>query len=246
MILHLDLEYFSVQFGGECMFYYYGRKKQIARYYPAPEQSLIIEPFAGAASYALHEQNWKNEVILIEKDKKVSEIWRWLIEEATPSSIEKLPNLSVGEKSSEFLHIIHAATKMAFKYKTIKTTPVLARNWEISKRVMASNVYKVKHWKIINADYSEAPNVKATWFIDPPYKADAGEGYAHGSSKMDYKKLAIWIKNLKGQVICCEGAEGDYLPFNPLLELPGIAGKRSKEFVFIKSSVSPKQPSFTF
>ena len=228
------------------MFYYYGRKKQIARHYPAPEQDLIIEPFAGAASYALHEHNWRKEVILIEKDKKVADIWEWLIEEATPSIIEKLPDLTIGEKSSEFLHIIHAASKMAFKYKTIKTTPVLARNWEISKRVMASSVHKVKHWKIVNADYSEAPNVSATWFIDPPYKADAGEGYAHGSSKIDYAKLAEWIDKLKGQVICCEGSEGDYLPFKPLLDLPGIAGKRSKEVVFIKSDKIPVQPVFAF
>ncbi len=106
------------------MFYYYGRKKQIARHYPAPEYSTIIEPFAGAAAYALHGEHWHNEVILVEKDQKVASIWEWLIEEATSDSILRLPELKVGEKSSEFLHIIHAATKMAFKYQTIKVTPV--------------------------------------------------------------------------------------------------------------------------
>ncbi|WP_228060438.1 MULTISPECIES: hypothetical protein [unclassified Coleofasciculus] len=141
------------------MFYYYGRKKQIAKYYPSPNFDTLIEPFAGSAAYSLYGENWKKEVILIERDERVSEIWQWLIEEATPSKISSLPDLEIGEKSSEFLHIIHAATKMAFHYKTIKVTPVLARNWEISKRYMAQNLFKVKHWRIINADYLLAPTV---------------------------------------------------------------------------------------
>ncbi len=121
------------------MFYYYGRKKQISKYYPFPNYQTIIEPFAGSGAYSLHSDNWKNQVILIEKDEKVVQIWNWLIDEATPSLVKSLPELKVGEKSSEFLHIVHAATKMAFHYKTIKITPVLARNWEISKRYIAEN-----------------------------------------------------------------------------------------------------------
>ena len=58
------------------MFYYYGRKKQIAKHYPTPAYGTIIEPFAGAASYALHEGNWKSDVILIEKDERVAGIWK--------------------------------------------------------------------------------------------------------------------------------------------------------------------------
>jgi len=218
------------------VFYYYGRKKQIARYYPSPVHDVLIEPFAGAAAYALHADHWRREVILIEKDARVASIWDWLINEATPQKILSLPDLREGEKSSDFLHIVHAATKMAFNYRTIKATAVLARNWEISRRIMASSVHKVKHWTIINGDYSEAPDIDATWFVDPPYKADAGTGYAHGSDKLDYEKLANWILVRRGQVMCCEGEAGDYLPFKRLLDLNGIAGKRSKEYVFYKGS----------
>ena len=75
-------------------------------------------------------------------------MWDWLINEASVYDIKKLPDLRVGEKSSEFLHIIHAATKMAFHFKTIKITPILARNWEISKRVFAANLSKIKHWNL--------------------------------------------------------------------------------------------------
>lgn len=217
------------------MFYYYGRKKQLAKHYPIPKYDIIIEPFAGSAAYSLHKDNWKKEVILIEKDKAVADIWDWLINEATSSQIEKMPNLKVGEKSSDFLHIIHSASKMAFKYKTIKVTPVLARNWEISKRIMAKDLNKIKHWKIICGDYSSAPNVEATWFIDPPYKDAPGMGYRYGSDILNYDDLATWTKKRKGDIIFCEGLYGDYLPFEPLIELKGIAGKKSKEVIYYQS-----------
>jgi len=219
------------------MFYYYGRKKQISKYYPLPNYQAIIEPFAGSAAYSLHGENWKNQVFLIEKDEKVVQIWNWLIDDATPSSVQSLPELKVGEKSSEFLHIVHAATKMAFHYKTIKITPVLARNWEISKRYIAENLFKVKHWQLIHGDYSQAPDIEATWFIDPPYKDESGTGYRYNSKMIDYHYLADWANNRKGEVIFCEGISGDYLPFKALLDLKGVAGKTSKEFMYYRSNL---------
>ena len=225
------------------MFYYYGRKKQIAKHYPSPNFDCIIEPFAGSAAYSFFSENWRKQVILIEKDPKVASIWSWLINDATPQEILRLPDLKVGEKSSEFLHIIHAATKMAFKYKTIKVTPVLARNWEISKRVMAGNLSKIKHWKIICGDYTMAPDIEATWFIDPPYKSEPGMGYGFSSALIDYKSLAEWSMARSGEIICCEGEYGDYLPFNTFLELKGVAGKSSREKIFYKTVCEPLQLS---
>jgi site-specific DNA-adenine methylase len=225
----------------QIMFYYYGRKKQIAKHYPASNYSVIVEPFAGSAAYSLSGHHWKKNVILVEKDPKVAEIWQWLINQATPERILAMPDLKIGEKSSEFLQIIHAATKMAFHYKTIKVTPVLARNWQISKKYMADNLYKIKHWQIICADYSEAPDIEATWFIDPPYKEDSGKGYRYSSDLIDYEHLAQWAKNRQGEIIFCEGSHGDYLPFQPLLELKGVAGKTSKEVVYYQSSHISKQ-----
>lgn len=214
------------------MFYYYGRKKQIARHYPKPQCDVIVEPFAGAAAYSLHSDHWRRQVVLVEKDPRVARVWRWLINEATPEEILAMPDLKVGEKTSEFLHIVHAATKMAFHYKTLKVTAVVERNWEISKRIMAKNVHKVKHWQLIEGDYTQAPDVEATWFIDPPYKGAPGEGYAFGSGMMDYDALARWSMERQGQLINCEGPFGDYLPFDSLLDNPGVAGKRNQERIF--------------
>lgn len=223
------------------MFYYYGRKKQIIRRYPLPRYDTIIEPFAGSAAYSLHSDNWKKDVILVERDEKVAGIWKWLIETATPRELQRLPELRVGEKTSEFLHIVHAATKMAFHFKTIKVTPVLARNWEISRRHMLLNLHKVKHWKIICGDYQEAPDYHATWFIDPPYQGDSGLGYRHSSKHLDYGRLADWAVARKGEVICCEGSDGDYLPFKPLVDQKGIAGKVSREVIFYRGGLEHQQ-----
>jgi site-specific DNA-adenine methylase len=224
------------------MFYYYGRKKQIAKYYPEPNCATIIEPFAGSAAYSLYGDNWKNRVILVEKDPRVAELWRWFIDEVTESDIRKMPILKTGDHSTEFLHIIHAATKMAFKFKRIKVTPVLERNWEISRRVFEANLYKIKHWKIICGDYTEAPDIEATWFIDPPYMGDPGMGYGFGSNLIDYNKLAEWARTRKGEIIFCEGENGNYLPFKPLLSLKGVAGKTSQEKIFYESHVQKRQP----
>lgn len=222
------------------MFYYYGRKKQIGKYYPKPNFEIIIEPFAGSAAYSLLSDNWKKRVILIEKDKRVADLWKWLIKKATSEEIINMRDLKVGEKSSEFLHIIHAATKQAFKYKTIKVTSVLERNWEISKRCMANNLYKIKHWEIICGDFTNAPDIEATWFIDPPYKGLSGKGYNFDSDLIDYNFLAKWAKKRKGEVIFCEGEFADYLPFKTLIELKGVAGKSNKEKIYYRSPFKQK------
>lgn len=106
------------------MFYYYGRKKKLAKYYPVPTLNWIIEPFAGSAAYSLHEDNWQKDVLLIEKNERVYKLWSWLINIATPDDIIKMPDLNVGEKTSNFLHIVHAVAKGTFGYKNITITPI--------------------------------------------------------------------------------------------------------------------------
>jgi len=87
------------------MFYYYGRKKRLAKYYPSPQYDTIIEPFAGSAAYSLHGDYWRKQIILIERDECVDLIWKWLIEQATSQDIEKLPVLRIGDRTNKFLSI---------------------------------------------------------------------------------------------------------------------------------------------
>ena len=60
------------------MWSYYGRKTKVVKYYPVPRYDTIIEPFAGTAVYSLHQDNWKKNVILIEKYDIIVNIWKYL------------------------------------------------------------------------------------------------------------------------------------------------------------------------
>lgn len=219
------------------MFYYYGRKKKIAKLYPNPIYDTIIESFAGSAAYSLHGDNWKKKVILIEKDVRVASVWKWLINVAQPEYFYSFPDLEIGQFTTEFLHILHAVTKGAFGYRKIKVTPILKANWNRNKKIMAESLHKIKHWEIIQGDYTEAPDIEATWFIDPPYKGFAGLGYSNGSDKLNYTDLTKWIQSRKGEVICCEGEFGDYLPFESLTDLKSVAGKSSKEVIYYNRNI---------
>ena len=139
-------------------------------WYPPPAHPTIIEPFAGSASYAM--RYWKRAVLLIEKDPRIIALWKWLIEEATRESILAMPDLVVGEQTDNFLHILYMASKMGFTYHKATVTPLMAKGWWYGKRQMAKNVHKVKHWKIIEGDYTQAPDIPATWFIDPPTRVN--------------------------------------------------------------------------
>ena len=101
---------------------------------------------------------------------------------------------------------------------------------------MKENLYKVKHWKVLNKDYKDFDNLEATWFIDPPYKGEPGLGYYHSSKDIDYSELASWALTRKGEIIFCEGINGDYLPFKSLKDLKGVAGKTSPEKIFYKKN----------
>lgn len=82
------------------------------------------------------------------------------------------------------------------------------------KRRLKTNVNSIKHWRILSKTYDELPDIEATWFIDPPYCGPAGRYYKY--NRIDYAHLAEWCRTRKGQVIVCEGAGAEWLPFRPL------------------------------
>ncbi len=54
---------------------------------------------------------------------------------------------------------------------------------------IARSLYKIRHWQFKHADYLDAPNIEATWFIDPPY-FKGGEHYIHNTKDLDFVLLA--------------------------------------------------------
>jgi hypothetical protein len=93
-------------------------------------------------------------------------------------------------------------------------------------------VSRIRHWLVIEGDYSVAPDIEATWFVDPPYER-AGRYYVHGSRGIDYARLAAWCRARRGQAIVCEAAGATWLPFRALGSFHSSpASKRSEEAVW--------------
>ena len=63
------------------MFYYYGAKNLLSRYYPEPRYDVIVEPFAGSAAYSCYHllKNDKLSAILCDKDENVANAWDFLL-----------------------------------------------------------------------------------------------------------------------------------------------------------------------
>lgn len=70
--------------------YYGGKWRDAPKHYPAPTHDLIVEPFAGAAGYALRYPD--RDVLLIDTDPVIAGIWAWLVT-AEPDEILCLPDI---------------------------------------------------------------------------------------------------------------------------------------------------------
>jgi site-specific DNA-adenine methylase len=94
----------------------------------------------------------------------------------------------------------------------------------IRKRI-ALQLKHIRHWKIEQKSYEEVENREATWFIDPPYYK-SGNYYRY--NQVDYEYLAQWCQGRKGQVIVCEQAGADWLPFMSFRTIKTTEGKHGK------------------
>lgn len=219
------------------MWTYYGTKKKIAKYYPSPIHDKIIEPFAGAAQYSLFGDNWQKEIVLYDKYDVIVKIWEYLIA-ANPHDILSLPDMNVGDKVDDHTELCDAERYLiGFCINSGSASPkktVAKFNcWNRQKKVIADNIYKVKHWKVHQCDgYEDIPNETATWFIDPPYQF-GGQYYRHSNKNIDYSALSDWCLSLNGQLIVCENTKADWLDFKPLVDLKGQLHKTT-EAIFYK------------
>lgn len=206
------------------MWTYFGSKSRMASLYPAPIHDTIIEPFAGTARYSL--RYWDKNVILIDKYEVIINIWKWL-QKSTVEDINNLPHFfKPGQPIDDFEYPCQAAKDllgfvigygMERPRKTASEERMINRpnhiNFSLNR--IAASLEKIRHWKIIHGSYEEAPDVEATWFIDPPYQ-HGGKSYVHSNRHIDYGKLAGWCKSRKGQVIVCENTRADWMEFKKM------------------------------
>ena len=208
------------------VFYYFGSKERLSAKYPSPTRRTIIEPFAGSAGYArLH---WEHNVILVEKDERVVELWERL-RRMTPEQALSIPPPVVGERSSDLLVMLRAASEHSLTGEYLTVTERMVSRWPNLLRRIAANIPKVQHWRIIHGDYTDAPDIDATWFIDPPYEM-MKRGYRE--SGLDHPALGSWCRERTGQVIVCEQDGADWLPFVPLAEMTTTNNTRKTEVVW--------------
>ena len=205
---------------------YYGGKWRLAPRYPAPRYDRIVEPFAGAAGYSVRHN--APIVKLYDTDPIIVGVWRWLIK-ATIHEVMSLPDIGEGQTVDDYQMCPEARWFVGFWMNKGVAQPrqrpsawlragVRPRsNWgaEVRARI-ALQLAQIRHWHVNLRHYAELPTYAATWFVDPPYQGKAGSHYTQGSGAIDYGHLAEWCSSLRGQVIVCERAGAQWLPFEPL------------------------------
>ena len=217
----------------EPFFTYFGGKFRSAPHYPRPLYRTIVEPFAGAAGYALRYKGL--DVILVEKNPTIAALWRYLIT-VSEKEILMLPDVAEGIDVHTLSICSEAQSLIGFWLNKGNSSPCnIPSAWmragthdtsfwgKTIRQRIARQLRLIRHWTIIEGDYSLAPDVEATWFIDPPYEI-AGRAYRYSSKDIDYQHLATFAQTRKGQVVVCENSGATWLPFIPFAHTKSAHG----------------------
>lgn len=228
------------------MWSYYGSKTNVIKLYPKPQCDRIVEPFAGTARYAL--RYFDRGVELIDKYEVIIEIWKWL-QKCSEHDVLSLPRFKKGDNINAVTYDHPAARYLVgflvgFGFSSPRDTAIpRLRNrpnaMEFTIRSIASQLFKIRHWKITHGSYEEIENKKATWFIDPPYQI-GGHAYPCSNKKIDFTHLAGWCQERQGQIIVCENMKADWLPFRPITKQNVLSGEY-QEAIWINQKISPLQ-----
>jgi len=209
-------------------FKYFGSKYTLSAKYPAPV-GTVCEPFAGSAAYSVRHN--VRDAVLIDKDERVCELWEYLIG-VSSAEILSLPDIPAGGRVSEQKWPCNGARllvscwvntspfrDMLSEYRHAFRHPDKVALWwgSLGKQRIASQLDGIRRWRVIQGDYTQAPDTETT-FVDPPYQVQ-GAGYKHGPKSIDFAALGQWCMARQGLVIACEQAGADWLPWN--VDLPG-------------------------
>lgn len=219
-------------------FSYFGGKFMRAPHYPAPRCELVIEPFAGAAGYSVRHQLGK-AAVLIDASPYVAGVWRFLIG-SSPKDILDLPLMEPGQSVDDLDICQEARWLLGFWINQGSGVPKKTMGGRASNRQfgtwgaaprarLAAQVDLIRAWTILEADYREAPDLEATWFIDPPYLLHPN----HYAAKVDcYDALSEWTMSRRGQVMVCETDGADWLPFQPITTVAGASHRITTEVLW--------------
>lgn len=216
-------------------FGYYGGKWRTAPKYPAPTELHIVEPFAGSAGYATRYPH--HGVTLIDANPVICGIWDYLIHVRSaevarlPLHFDHVDELAIPLEARDLIGFwlnrgVAAPRRSPSAWMRSGVRPGSFWGEQIRGRI-AGQVEAIRHWRVIHADYRAIGiDLRATWFVDPPYEGDQGSHYPHKVT--DYGHLGEWCQRLIGQTIVCERDGADWLPFEPLHHAKAMhGGKRS-------------------
>lgn len=226
--------------------FYGGKWRDAVKHYPAPRFGVIVEPFAGSAGYCVRYAS--ANVILGEIDPIIYGVWKYLLR-VKASEILRIPDLEPGQTVNDLAIPQEARWLVGFWMNRGASRPrtrpsAWMRNgirpgsfWgDRVRTTIASQVDGIRHWKVHNCSFDRIPiSGEATWFIDPPYERQ-GRHYHHGADAIDFAALGDWCRKRRGQVIVCENAGADWLPFESLADVKTTRSKgRSVEVVWVRS-----------
>jgi len=232
-------------------FSYYGGKWRLAPRYPKPLHETIIEPFAGSAGYST--RHHRHKVILIDKDPIIAGIWRYLLS-ATEAQIMRLPELADGQKVRELDISPVEQNLIGYWVQMATASPAQSRSswakkhepgafWgRATKARIAAQLSKIRHWQIIEGTYADAPDIEATWFVDPPY-IDMGKHYRCSADAINFGHLGAWCRSRRGQVMVCENAGAKWLPFRPFVTVGSAYGSTAEVIWTNDAEEAPSQAS---
>lgn len=215
-------------------FTYFGGKWRASPHYPAPTHEHIVEPFAGAAGYSLRYPD--RRVTLVEKNLKIAAVWRYLLNVrpcevlSLPLAFDSVDDLSGVAEEARWLIGLWLNKGASSPCKTPSSWMRAGSHansfWgEAIRARIARQVDAIRHWRLIEGNYKDAPDVVATWFIDPPYEK-AGVNYPSRLEAHDYADLAAWCHARQGQIMVCEAEGATWLSFRPFRTIKANSSKR--------------------
>lgn len=205
------------------LFRYFGSKWQLSKHYPAPLYDVLRDHLCGSACYACRHP--ERQVILTDVDPDIVLLLKWLTE-VDPTEILSLPvDLTPGMDIRE-LEISRGAQELIRRWQrvgrndcwTVSKWNGLPGLWQESvKRELAKNVLRIRHWEVYQQSYTDSQDDERTHFVDAPYQHVKGYPF----ESIDFGHLGEWCRTRRGQVIVCEQAGADWLPFEPFRSIAG-------------------------